>query len=304
MRKERGGSAPARLLAALLTCAVLLMAAGYAQTAQNYALTIHCAADSTALQGVSFSVYKVGSLVEGNVYEKAGAFAGYDYELNALDSEGWRELAMTLATYAQRDSIAPDASGKTNAQGDVKIEGLGAGLYLYVGAVHVQSGYQYEFETGIVRLPGEGQKDVLVTPKMQREKAGPVDIAVRKDWADKGHEESRPKSVIVQLLRDGKVFETVELNADNSWRYEWIALEGGYEWRVAEKNAPGAYQDTYRRDGNTFIVINTYKTPGTPSRDNKLPQTGLLWWPVPLLAGAGMLLCFAGWRKERNEEVR
>lgn len=33
-----------------------------------------------------------------------------------------------------------------------------------------------------------------------------------------------------------------------------------------------------------------------------LPQTGMLWWPVPLLAVCGMLLYMAGWRRERKYE--
>lgn len=39
--------------------------------------------------------------------------------------------------------------------------------------------------------------------------------------------------------------------------------------------------------------------------DDRLPQTGQLWWPVPLLALAGMLLFFLGWyqRKRYRDEA-
>ena len=40
-----------------------------------------------------------------------------------------------------------------------------------------------------------------------------IDRKVLKVWADDGHEKDRPKEVIVQLLRDGKVYDTVTLNA-------------------------------------------------------------------------------------------
>ena len=31
-----------------------------------------------------------------------------------------------------------------------------------------------------------------------------------------------------------------------------------------------------------------------------LPQTGMLWWPVPILATAGMLCYLIGWMKNRR----
>ena len=42
-----------------------------------------------------------------------------------------------------------------------------------------------------------------------------------------------------------------------------------------------------------------------PDPGGKLPQTGQLWWPVPVLAGAGLLMLAFGWsswRRARNEE--
>lgn len=38
-------------------------------------------------------------------------------------------------------------------------------------------------------------------------------------------------------------------------------------------------------------------TPGKPT----LPQTGQLWWPVPALAGAGMLCFLVGWLRARRD---
>lgn len=46
-------------------------------------------------------------------------------------------------------------------------------------------------------------------------------------------------------------------------------------------------------------------TPSTPEEEEKLPQTGQLNWPVPLLAAVGTVLFAAGWAlrfKDRKEE--
>ena len=47
-------------------------------------------------------------------------------------------------------------------------------------------------------------------------------------------------------------------------------------------------------------------SPGTSggssgSKKPTLPQTGQLWWPVPLLACGGMLCFLAGWVKNRRD---
>ena len=50
---------------------------------------------------------------------------------------------------------------------------------------------------------------------------------------------TRKEPVIVDLLRNGQVVDTVELSSRNNWRYEWTDLEPGYRWEVLER--PGSY---------------------------------------------------------------
>ncbi|KIR03186.1 hypothetical protein P261_02001 [Lachnospiraceae bacterium TWA4] len=41
--------------------------------------------------------------------------------------------------------------------------------------------------------------------------------------------------------------------------------------------------------------------PSTPPKPpSRLPQTGLLWWPVPILACAGLVLFMIGWIIKRR----
>ena len=46
-------------------------------------------------------------------------------------------------------------------------------------------------------------------------------------------------------------------------------------------------------------------TPGTPSSGSKtvLPQTGQLWWPVPVLCGIGLALLVGGIALKRKKTV-
>lgn len=62
---------------------------------------------------------------------------------------------------------------------------------------------------------------------------------------------------------------------------------------TAEPDTPG---ETYRPGGDGYD-----DEPGGDG-DIRLPQTGLLWWPVPVLAAAGMALFAIGWLYRRKDE--
>ena len=117
-------------------------------------------------------------------------------------------------------------------------------------------------------------------------------------WDD-ANSSNRPTEVIVQLLRDGKVYDTVSLNSGNNWRYTWSDLDDSYTWTVVEKACKG-YTVQVERDGITFVITNTREvdvpdnpTPPKPTKPT-LPQTGQLWWPVPLLMMGGLLFLVIG----------
>ena len=65
------------------------------------------------------------------------------------------------------------------------------------------------------------------------------------------------------------------------------------------------YTVSITQESGTFVVTNTPKQPSVmPPTDQPkeptLPQTGELWWPVPVLAAAGLLLIAAGAGKKRK----
>ena len=77
------------------------------------------------------------------------------------------------------------------------------------------------------------------------------------------------------------------------------------QWRVVERDVPDGYTVTVEREGRVFVITNTKPDdtpepsespePSTsPDEPEKLPQTGQLWWPVPLLFCAGLIFVAAG----------
>ena len=130
-------------------------------------------------------------------------------------------------------------------------------------------------------------------------------IRVIKIWNDAGYQSKRPGYITVTLFCDGRAYATADLSAANNWRCTFTGLTGGHRWNVLENRVPGKYTVGYSRTGTTFYVSNYY---GTMIADDSvplglwLPQTGQLWWPVPLLAAAGMVLFGFGWKRRMDDE--
>ena len=158
---------------------------------------------------------------------------------------------------------------------------------------------------------------------------------VLKVWEDDGNKDKRPDEIVVQLLRDGRVYDNVTLNEGNNWRHIWTGLDADSRWRVVEYETPKGYTVAVDRQGITFVMTNSWTEeipdepppegnippppdenipdepppgsdwPGGDEPDEPgepdLPQTGVLWWPVPVLACAGLFLFLIGWGKRRHE---
>ncbi len=59
---------------------------------------------------------------------------------------------------------------------------------------------------------------------------------------------------------------------------------------------------TITTTGSSTTTTSKATTTGTTTTSNgKLPQTGQLWWPVPVMGAAGMVLFAVGWRLNRRK---
>ena len=131
-------------------------------------------------------------------------------------------------------------------------------------------------------------------------------VKVWKDQSNKG--KTRPAEITVQLLQDGKIYDEVVLNEANHWRHTWAKLPVGGKWTVREKSVPTGYVVEYTAKDTTITITNSTvpkvppKQPETPDRPGKPPliQTGQLKWPIPVLAGLGLVLIGAGWFLSRR----
>lgn len=371
-----------RLLPLLLclACAAALFpitarAAGAVDTTKDAQLTIRYQQDGTPIAGVNFDLYRVAKVDETGTFYVVEPFSKYPLQFQGLDSTQWKNLAEMLRTYAHQDSVAPVVSGATQSTGQVTFSQLTPGLYLAVARNFSQGGYDYSTEPFLVALPTRDKDtdtwvyQTTATAKFTRSRQPSgdkpsketVERKVLKTWKDEG---DHPDSVVIQLLKNGAVYDTVTLNDANNWRYTWSNLdkyENGtlIDWQVTEVAVSG-YTVSVSQEGVTFLVTNTKEEPTTPSdpshpddpdepiidipdddipttdlpdlpedpttdipdddtpkgpaepdqpsktttttKKDKLPQTGALWWPVPVLAAGGLLCLILGVVTKKGNE--
>lgn len=246
--------------------------------------------------GAVFSVYRVAEMTQEG-YVLTGSFAGYPVSPVADGTEQWLSLAATLAAYAARDEIAPEASGEID-HNMLACTDLLPGLYLVVGSITTQEQTVYHPIPFLVAL--EAGEDCTASVKWEEEILPGLhaDYTVQKVWQDTGFEEERPDSVTVQLLENGKVMETVTLSEENHWQHTWKQLPVACQWQVTEQDVPQSYTVTVSQSGKTFTVTNTYQqTPTTEPTGSECPakpggpDTGDDRQPLLYVILGGLSLC-------------
>lgn len=276
---------------------------------QQYSLTVKFVTEEFgAIPDCQFELYYALS-PDGTLF---GDFADLKVEVGDLSSsENVSALESTLAAYVDTGFTEDIDEVGTNALGEAKFEDLDAGIYLVVGSSAKVNGILYTPKPALIRIPGhdmQGElvKDVVATVKYDRLvlPPEPVSRTVTKVWDDNNFSD-RPTSVTVQLLKDGEKYDEQALSADNNWTYTWNELDPTAEWSVIETNIPNGYKVTISIYDNNFTVVNKGNTIVTPSPQGTgnggegndrptLPQTGQLWWPVPILLASGCVLLLIG----------
>ena len=187
--------------------------------------------------------------------------------------------------------------------------GISGKKYTYTVEENVPDGYTASYS-------GNASDGFVITNRHQAQNPPPsedISVLVRKRWEDDNDEKGlRSKSVTVQLIKDGIVYKTAQLNGSNDWSYRFDNLPNA-KYTVKEISAEGYYTSYEVTNGNVCTITNTLgegsdEPPPEPfvpafGEDSipdgayeeaaAIPNTGSLNWPVPVLAvlGIAFLLC-------------
>lgn len=255
----------------ILTLCALGLPSAFAASADDGAvkdelcsLTVEFILNGEPVTDTRFSAWRVGELTDRG-WVPLEPFLGY----NVLQGEGsWSDKASTLLGYLERDDVEPDASAITDGNGRAKFDQLEQGMYLVSGEEGTMGNTRYTPTPFLITLPhanesGSLEYEVKTVVKFNSyETPGPdhntVNRHVLKTWNDEGHKEERPHEVTVDLLRNGKVYDTVTLTAEKNWRHDWIGLDAGNKWTVVERE-DGKYAVLVEQKGITFKITNTWQ---------------------------------------------
>ena len=328
--------------------------------------TLHlwCEEDGVILEDMEWEIYRVGSR-DGDAFRLEGDFSHYAITLgdpsvpmDQWDADDLNASAFTLWHYSQIDDIPCVASGKTDQEGKVDFPGLTDGLYLVCGSRMERGNTTYIPSPLFFEMNGQPENNLNAFPKIEELtlEETVAEYSVRKVWAnDENQPWDRSTSITVELYKNGVLANTVVLNEENDWRYDWTD-QMGEEWFVKEKIIPPHYTVSVSGNLTQYIIVNTYNntfdssstdTTSTVSTDvlstdtqttevtvstdqqtkptfttvkqetqtpmstitsvsettqEKLPQTGQLWWPVLPLAGGGLFLLTIGLRRKDKDE--
>ena len=312
-------SLAALLLGFLLSAALFpiqALAAGSIDLNRDASLTITEKYGETPLSGVRFDLYLVSTVDETGELTPVSAFEAYAAELDirGQNDSAWQALAEKLERellLGNLGRLIPADFAVTGEQGRASFPSPGRkltlGLYLVPGTRIEKEGYVYSTAPFFILLPElnkESNTWNYAPAAMAKPSQNPVlvDFEVIKIWKDDCHKDQRPQSITISLLCDGKVDDTITLPYNGAWKYTWPPKDANHIWTVTEVKLPGYQEPEVQQVGNSFIVTNTCSKPGTPIEQGKpiLPQTGQLWWPVPVLLAAGLLFVVIGLIRRRG----
>ena len=289
--------------------------------------------------GIEVQLYHVANERKNSKFELKDRFKQYPIGLSNKTKAEWAGQAKALETYIHRDNVKADATKQTDRSGKVQFEQLPHGLYLVTAKVHEQDGYIYTSMPYFITIPGKtanGKRQYNVTTKAKYEitpvSDKTVDYKVAKIWQDNNNKnKKRPKNITVQLLKNGEVYQEVQLSEKNNWQYTWSDLSAKDQWEAIEKKKTSDYIVSVSKQETSLVIKNIYwdddyyydatterktntteekkqtfektaeKTKTTTGIQKKLPQTGQLWWPLPFLAAGGLLCLGIGMIKQKRE---
>ena len=265
-----------------IICLLIFAPTAVAINAEMAELTVIVAYDKQPLKGISITICKVADAkihedkLSFDIIEK---FAQTRADFSNLFTQKNIALATALHTYAVNNNVKM-TEALTNNSGEAIFKNLTAGLYLVTQAQNDSSNYKiapYLVMAPTIDLDNneKWQYKVISYPKTE-----PVpltrefdELSVLKVW--KGTENDLPKSISVQLLRDGKPHgKAVVLNAEKVWAHTWKELDKNYTWTVDEPVVPSSFKKSISGNMQSgYIITNEKEKPSTSAYSSSKMDT-------------------------------
>ncbi len=214
-----------------------------------------------------FAVYRVADISSYGIFTLLPQYEESGVSVNQLeesDAIDWRTQAQQLAQWVQTNNLSADAQKSTNKNGTAVFSQLDTGLYLVIGSNTKVSGTQYHSAPFLVSIPEQTSDGTAWTYEVT----------------------ANPKS---EPSDDHKRDDGDNNNGDNNSDHP--SDKPGN--KTDDKTNPNKPDTAGKRPSGS-------DTSSTTKKD--LPYTGILQWPIPVLAGTGLVLMILGWNVKKNKK--
>lgn len=274
----------------------------------NGSITVTYQYQGAALNLASTSLYYLADWSAKGGYTPTSDFANHtaypvDWDILNADQQTLRDFANTMAGYIAVNKPAAENTLKTDSAGVATFNQLKDGLYLAVVAPYQGNVLTCQTAAMLVALPNvhkdaDDQRTLSIEPKADCAVPPTTTISVNKVWKDK-EQSKRPESVTMNLLQDGKIYDSIMLNNANDWKYTWKGLQAKHEYTVVEANVPGNYTALVDRENNDYTVTNTAKT-GSAKTGASVAIIAVI---VVVLAAAGIAIAVVVRKKNTTKNA-
>lgn len=271
---------------------------------QKCSLNIHYRKNSISFPNITAEIYRVAEASADGTFDLIAPYSGFPISIHGITSQQeWKTVTTTLLSYIIDQNIPADDSALSNTQGTVSFSNLKTGLYLVKGILAENENGIYTFPDFLIYLPAplaDGSFDYSLDAQPKSGDYIPKnEYTVTKLWKDSGSTANRPKSIDVNIYKNGNLQETVTLDSSNNWSYTWSVIGEDGIWSVGEKNVPSGYTVSIHSKDHVFTITNSRKVPGS-----SIPKTGdpFPFWPymIAMTLSGFLLLHVRTLRKRRT----
>ncbi len=211
---------------------------------------------------LKWQIWKIGTR------EPAGLKISESFEASGVVLEGMtdeevREAADKLAKFIEDNSVAPDFTAEADSEGITEAAVGAAGVYFLSAEERIADNKKYTASPAIVEFKEGADTDVM--PKIEAEDQPDIPDSD----TDSHGSDSTP---------------------DSSYSDDNDSRKSGAEDESGGKKTGADDESGSKRPG------------GDTDSESTIPQTGQLWWPVPVMAVAGLILVALGLRVSSKKD--
>lgn len=283
------------------------------------------------VKDVEARVYYIGEFSSYNL-EYSPSFQDLSSRGLIFNKDNYQEKEKQdqVSSFIEEKGIGPLESIYSDGQGRISYNPKKNGLYAILYSKKQIGRDIYWYSPSIFIYEGSGIQlttKVDIIPEKDLEKIDLVKLWFKDD------KNKRPGEILVYLYNEGKVVRQAKLNEGNFWRSTWTNLDPGETYAVVEMVPPGYRGEVVEEEGilyikNTWIKEDSGQGPiggneedptedpdkapdkdsdkdldiGDDKKKEKLPQTGLLWWPLPIFIIMGFIFLALSFRESDHEK--